>query len=163
MLLPSALILLLGLGCQDTKSPVAPGAPEPEDPSRVTVASDEPLPVTGCVVFTVDLSDPGQVTIEEAADPDCERVRPVVDGEATFDPTSRVLRIPVAIQNGGHSPLEEPASLTSTDNLLEVIGGAGEQGLLLFLNADSTDVAVADGEAWSATCGATTTRPRTRP
>lgn len=58
------------------------------------------------------------------------------------------MRIPIAIHNGGPTPLEGPAYLRSSDNLLEVIGGAGigEDGLLLFLNADSTDVAVAGGE-----------------
>lgn len=148
MLLASTLILptLLCLGCGDGPSPVGPQPPDRQVPFAASVAPGEPLPVAGCAVFTVDVSDPAQVTVEEAVDPGCERVRPVVDGQATFDAATRVLRIPVAIQNGGHSPLEVPASLTSTDNLLEVVGGTGEEGLLLFLNADSTEAAVADGE-----------------
>lgn len=143
-----ALPALLYLGCVEGRSPVAPEPLDPAPPVGASVAEGEPLSVTGCAIFTVDVSDPARVTVEESADPGCERARPVVEGEATFDATTRVLRIPVAIENGGHSPLEVPASLTSTDNLLEVIGGAsvGEGGLLVFLNADSTEVTVADGE-----------------
>jgi hypothetical protein len=135
--------VFLSTGCVD-REPLTPT----DDGSVWSMATSDSVATAGCAVFTVNVSDRRQVSVEAQLDPECGSVHPVLGGEAAFDAAGLVLRIPIAIENGGSTPLGEPAYVRSSDNLLEVIGGAGgdQGGLLLFLNADSTDTGLADDE-----------------
>ena len=84
-------------------------------------------------------ADRTQVTVSEAMDPSCGGVRPVVVGQPAFDAQGLVLRIPVAIRNGGPDPLEDPARVWSAESLLKVLQTdgiiAGTETPLVFANA----------------------------
>lgn len=131
------LITLSSAGCDD-RQPVGPAAQPPEGTAAQAVSAE------GCTSFTINTTDRTQVTLAEALDPACGGVRPVVAGQPTFDAQGLVLRIPIAIRNGGPDPLEDPARVWSRADLLNVLETEGViEGTatpLVFVNADSTGV-----------------------
>jgi hypothetical protein len=130
------------LGCSDLFSPFFRA--ESSEVGELGISLSGPGDENGCATFVVRLGPASlrgarQVTVTESANPDCGQVRPVLAGEATYDPLRLAVRLPLAIYNGGSSPVANPAHVRSSDNLLKVLEGSGADSLLLFLNADSTE------------------------
>jgi hypothetical protein len=85
----------------------------PELSSTDSLAVPPPIIKTGCATFELAIDGEARVAVTPVRAADCGPISPVVVGIASLDVGRRIVRIPVALHNGGQNQLHGPAWLVA--------------------------------------------------
>jgi hypothetical protein len=125
MTLTAALTLGLAAltGCRDFLTALPGGE---HLAAALGLEGEAAAPPRGCthLDFTLTGND-GPQFVERAGTADCGPLKPVIAGTATYDRQRAVLRVPVALVNGGTTKLRAPARLFGWTDSLVVIEAPG--------------------------------------
>ncbi len=105
-----------------------------------------PAVKSGCGAWDVRVGENGVATVtpvttnsvDEPITTRCGPVQPTVAGSAVFNAASRIVRIPLALENLGIDRLHPPAALVGSVGSLIPVGRRPSATVLQFVGADST-------------------------
>jgi hypothetical protein len=138
LLVPFALACL----CQpppavspDGRKPATRPAEQP--PHAEAAGVPPPAEKTGCTVLQVQVTPAAGIAVQPIPGSSCGVVQPTLAGGATFDPTDRIARLPIALANGGIVQVHAPAALIARTGSLQIPGRPVGVGGLHFVATDA--------------------------
>jgi hypothetical protein len=91
----------------------------------------------GCVLLEIRLTTSPSATVAPVPDEACGEIAPVLVGSARYDPAQRIVRLTVALRNGGLVQLHSPTAVIARRGSLIVTNGTAVGGALRFVTSDS--------------------------
>jgi hypothetical protein len=137
---------IASLHCSDVQLPVP--RPSADEPAAATAAR---LEESGCGRFDIRISANGEVEVLPLTMVGCGPVQPVLAGDPIYDPSTRRIRLPIALQNMASYVLRAPAFVSAHPDSIRIHAPASlararrQTGLVSPVNADAPPSAATGG------------------